>query len=602
MRNAPKTSAPIEIHALEPRQLLASGDLDTTFNGTGLANASWATQMHEAVVLSNGKILVAATVERPNEFGSPDHAPAIARYNPIGTLDTTFGVNGITSDSAMPYLEAEAFDLGVQSDGKIVVALGYSWDSGFLLRLNPDGTRDSSFTPVTGAVGSQSLVITPDNKIVFDGFRYNSNGSPDSTFHRQYFDFGSNARSFYQAGNAVQPDGKIVVGGVVELNNGNWAYAAYRLNTNGSLDTTFHGGHAYIEDPKLRPFFTVDPSYYRLGLGAAMALLPDGRVQIGVGSTKTLDSTGHATMELRGARFTNRGSADTTFGTSGIAGTGIAMAPFDAELQSDGKVLFSGMNAAPVDNNGEWQSLNVAVSRLNTNGFNDSTFRLDPKLDSQSGVAYGLALQPDNKIIPVGGTDFEESRFPEFSNSTGIVARLLNDGTVQPPPPPPPPPPSGTQKPLRWAFGEREIIQAEDYDIGGEGVAYHDSTPGNQSGTYRANEGVDVGDITGGRVVGRANQGEWLEYTIRSPFTTTRNFTMQASYVTPKSGVSLNYYIDGRRVGSVALAPTGSYGGTYQLAGTTIAIPAGTHVLRVEFATGANDVGNFNWFRFVTQA
>ena len=74
---------------------------------------------------------------------------------------------------------------------------------------------------------------------------------------------------------------------------------------------------------------------------------------------------------------------------------------------------------------------------------------------------------------------------------------------------------------------------------------------------------------------------------------------MQARYVTPKSGVTLNYLIDGRKVGSVTLAPTGSYGGTYQLARTNIAIPAGTHVLRVEFASGGNDVGNFDWFRFV---
>ena len=49
---------------------------------------------------------------------------------------------------------------------------------------------------------------------------------------------------------------------------------------------------------------------------------------------------------------------------------------------------------------------------------------------------------------------------------------------------------------------------------------------------------------------------------------------MQARYVTPKTGVTLNYLIDGVKVGSVTLAPTGSYGGTYQLASTTIAIPA----------------------------
>src|SRR5437763_622690 len=97
-----------------------------------------------------------------------------------------------------------------------------------------------------------------------------------------------------------------------------------------------------------------------------------------------------------------------------------------------------------------------------------------------------------------------------------IAAPLIPLSAQAESPPPAPPPPTRPQRPLRSPFGKRKITQAEDYDIGGEGVAYHDDTPGNQSGTYRPTEGVDVADITGARVVGRVDQGEWLEYTIRS--------------------------------------------------------------------------------------
>jgi uncharacterized delta-60 repeat protein len=606
MRKTSTVVAPVAMHLLESRCLLSAGQLDPSFDADGFAPANWGAQAHEAVVLSSGKILVAGTIVRNDPDYGDYHAAAVARYNPNGTLDASFSVNGVTPPALLdfgPTQTVEARDLAVQSDGKIIVALSEA-DRSFLVRLNPDGTRDRTFVTVIGGpgTGSQSLAIASDNKILFWGYRYNADGSYDSTFNPQYFDFGPNALDpfFYFAGNAIQPDGKTVGTGVIQLRNGNWAYAAYRLNPDGTMDTTFHGGHVYIEDPKLQPFFTGGrPDVFQSALGGTMMLLPDGSVEIAVGS-QNRDASGRATLELRAARFTNRGSADSTFGVGGIAGTGLNMVPMDVERQTDGKLVFAGFNADSVDPpSGHWLNATFAATRLNANGSIDSSFHLDSRLDSQSGAAYGLAIQPDNKLIPVGGTVLWQFWDPP---GTAVVSRLLNDGTVQPPPPPPPPPPpTGAQKPLRWPFGEREIIQAEDYDLGGEGVAYHDSTPGNQSGTYRANEGVDVGDITGGRVVGRANQGEWLEYTIRSPFTTTRNFSMQARYVTPKSGVTLNYYIDGRKVGSVALPPTGSYGGTYQLASTTIAIPAGTHVLRVEFASGGNDVGNFDWFRFVAQ-
>jgi hypothetical protein len=112
---------------------------------------------------------------------------------------------------------------------------------------------------------------------------------------------------------------------------------------------------------------------------------------------------------------------------------------------------------------------------------------------------------------------------------------------------------------------------------------------------------VDVAPITGNSVVGRAHQGEWLEYTINSPHSTTRAYKLETHYATPKTDAVLRFLIDGVEAGRMTLASTGSYGGTYATASTTINVAPGTHVLRVEFAGGGNDVGNFDWFRLTSQ-
>src|SRR5207245_2765925 len=185
--------------------------------------------------------------------------------------------------------------------------------------------------------------------------------------------------------------------------------------------------------------------------------------------------------------------------------TNFAFAPHDAQLQPDGKVVLSGVTLTGYEDI-QLHPLDTRfnVLRLNQSGQIDSTFQADPKLGQENGNAAGLTQQPDGKLLVVGLIN-NPSR-PEKADAD--IVRLLNDGAQQPPPPPP-----TTQHPYKWPFGERELIQAEWFDYGGEGVAYHDDTPGNQSGTFRSGEDVDIADITGGQIVNRANQGEWLEYT-----------------------------------------------------------------------------------------
>jgi len=58
------------------------------------------------------------------------------------------------------------------------------------------------------------------------------------------------------------------------------------------------------------------------------------------------------------------------------------------------------------------------------------------------------------------------------------------------------------------------VLEVEEYDEGGEGLAYHDSEPANQSGNFRPGEGVDIGSFNGGHILGYVASGEWIEYTV----------------------------------------------------------------------------------------
>jgi uncharacterized delta-60 repeat protein len=186
---------------------------------------------------------------------------ALARYNIDGTLDASFGTGGIvTSDFAASLTAARS--VALQPDGKIVAA-GQTFVNGSfdfaLARYNSDGTLDASFgadgivtTDFAGRPDRAfSVVVQPDGKIVAAGqaviasfdfalARYNSDGSLDTSFGtgglvttsigNGSFDF---ARSV-----ALQPNGKIVAAGQV-LFIGGFDIALTRYNRDGTLDASF---------------------------------------------------------------------------------------------------------------------------------------------------------------------------------------------------------------------------------------------------------------------------------------------------------------------------------------------------------------------------
>ena len=180
-----------------------------------------------------------------------------------GNLDTTFGIGGkvITDIGGSD----TAYDVAIQADGKIVV-VGETYNSNgnfAVTRYNPDGSLDSSFGNSGKAIAdfanqtdrAYSVTIQSDGKILIGGItyngnqtdaalvRYNSNGSLDTTFgNGGKVSTNFEGKSEWIESIAVQPDGKIVVGGSVDPND----FALIRYNSDGSLDTSFGNGGRVI--------------------------------------------------------------------------------------------------------------------------------------------------------------------------------------------------------------------------------------------------------------------------------------------------------------------------------------------------------------------
>ncbi|GAA0558387.1 carbohydrate-binding protein [Chitinophaga japonensis] len=124
-------------------------------------------------------------------------------------------------------------------------------------------------------------------------------------------------------------------------------------------------------------------------------------------------------------------------------------------------------------------------------------------------------------------------------------------------------------------------IEAEDFDTGGEGIAYHDASIGNAGNQYRTAADVDIeGCSEGGFNIGYVAAGEWLEYTVN--VTTPGVYTLAARVATPYDGKSFHVELDGQDItGPVAVPLTGGFQAWQTVYVTTPALAAGVKVLRL---------------------
>ncbi|HVE58784.1 MAG TPA: FG-GAP-like repeat-containing protein [Pyrinomonadaceae bacterium] len=357
----------------------------------------------------------------------------VIRFNVNGTPDNTFDGDGLAQVPFPGLSQSNA--LAIQTDGKIVVA-GRSAGDLAVARLNSDGSLDSTFDGDGIAVlvlpDSQEILdiaIQPDGKIIMGGntgnsppaqdfmvVRFNANGTPDAAFGT-----GGNGvfqTSFNDADNfssiALQTDGKIVAGGSTNFGD----FALLRLTATGSLDSTFDTDGKLTTSIRESDFLN------------KVLIQPDGKI-IATGSTRNAGQSVDAAV----VRYNPNGTLDTSFDVDGIATTddGPFEETFAAVLQPDGKIIVT-----------ERRDFNTsALIRFNSNGSLDTSFHGDGKFTFPASLytnttANAVALQSDGKIIITGkvGPDLFLSRLlgdprAVVTNNTGIVLEDRN-GTNPP--------------------------------------------------------------------------------------------------------------------------------------------------------------------------
>lgn len=262
-------------------RLYANGQTDLGFGDSGKVTTDlsymgiWGQMQHlrdvpTAVgIQPDGKIIL---------YGESDKYLAWVRYLPDGTIDSSFGVNGISVVYiANGYLQGTN-DMVILPDGKI---LSCFWGIGStnmgLVRLLPDGAVDSSFNKdgISGYYGGwltycKGMEVLPDGKILVVGFsdsglvlRFNESGSIDSTF-------GLNGVSKLPCEEAVAlvsaPDGKILVTGDKDS-----TFLIFRLLPDGKPDTTFG----------IRGMLSSRPDSTGNNRVASIALQLDGKILVG---------------------------------------------------------------------------------------------------------------------------------------------------------------------------------------------------------------------------------------------------------------------------------------------------------------------------------
>ncbi len=139
------------------------------------------------------------------------------------------------------------------------------------------------------------------------------------------------------------------------------------------------------------------------------------------------------------------------------------------------------------------------------------------------------------------------------------------------------------------------IISPDNYDYGGEGVAYHDVTGGNAGPGPRSNESVDTEFSGSGTNVGWIDAGEWLEYTIKVPVAGTYYFSMLTSSANENSRGPAKIIVN-NETKIIALYPsmTGSWSVFYPIPYKSITLAATDTLLRIEMGSGGFNVGNIS--------
>jgi uncharacterized delta-60 repeat protein len=422
--------APLALQVLQP------GGLDVSFGVAGVvltpfdSSSGGTSSVLRAVAMQpDGKIVVAGNRTRSTQplcgptMNQNCVGVAVARYNPDGTLDSTFagppvsdppprGVAIVLETDPAHAINANGVAV---SDGGILVAVSVNvtGPSDTLLRFTSDGVLDPSFNPDGGtppgrarftiaakgvAAGADEAILvggqTASAPIAFALARYDSDGTLDATFG----DGGILSRPF--TGITGSPSANAatfgaekakVVGSATFNGRSGVAVMSFGITDAGSIDESFNGtGQALIQLGSVT------------STGAAVLDMDAATVVVAT----TRDSANHADVALE--RYDADGGLDPTFGTGGIARTlfspDAGNALVNAAATFAGKIVLGGTVSGGGSTNNRF-----LVLRYNSDGSLDTSFGGDgsgiiinvPNVFGSNGF-NGVTFQNDGKIVAVG--------------------------------------------------------------------------------------------------------------------------------------------------------------------------------------------------------
>jgi uncharacterized delta-60 repeat protein len=316
-----------------------SGALDTSWGGTGRAQFDFGESEtgYGAVLQPDGKLIVGG-----DSTAGASSTVLAARINTDGTIDSTFGTNGV----ARPAFGGNVFGraIALQPNGAIVIA-GYTESDAILVRLNnPQGTPDTTFDN-TGLAADENIgsntsaaaaVALATNGTIYVAGAGSHSGGPDDLYLASATSGGFNQGLSFTGPEddaatalAISPSGTEILAGYTNV-NGTYDFALEEFAGFNPVTSFGSGGSTIID----------------LGgsdLARAIALQPDGKI-VAVGTT-TAGTGSTQTSKIAVVRLLPNGQRDPAFGTNGVEVVGIAGAKLAGNavaLQSNGDILVGG--------------------------------------------------------------------------------------------------------------------------------------------------------------------------------------------------------------------------------------------------------------------
>jgi uncharacterized delta-60 repeat protein len=315
-----------------------------------------------------------------------------------GLIDTTFNPGQLGFNSTVRCMVT-------QSDGKLIVGgdfTTYSGSSGaYLVRINPNGTRDTTFTATLNS-SVYTAAVQSDGKLVIGGgfttvnsvtvprlARLNTNGTRDTTWNP-----GTTGANGIVRNVKIQSDGKILAGGDFATYSGSTVNRIVRTQTSGSIDTSFNVGTGLVN------------SAYNIHIQS------DGKI-ITAGAFNSYSGSSNNYI----VRINTNGTKDNTFNL----GTGFNSIVYISSLQSDEKIIAAG---AFTSYSG---SSNNYIVRLNNNGTKDTTFNVGTGLDTAgwtAGVNNSLSYDTENNVY------LASDNFTYSGSAIPRIFKLKPNGTL----------------------------------------------------------------------------------------------------------------------------------------------------------------------------